>query len=89
MLEPIKPPAEVDAVVDTTPEVSNDKREMLWQLVQDHGAELSAGERDIFYNVLLAYSDVMASSTSDLGRTDRLRHHIDTGNSPPIRQPDN
>ena len=29
----------------------------------------------------------MASSTSDLGRTDRLHHHIDTGNSPPIRQP--
>ena len=35
VLEPIEPPAEVDAVVDTTPEISNDKREMLWQLVQD------------------------------------------------------
>ena len=75
VLEPIGPPAEVDAVVDTTPEASDDKREMLWQLFQDCGAEL------------LAYYDVMASSTSDQGQTDRLRHHIDTGNSPPIRQP--
>ena len=49
VLEPIELPAEVDAVVDTTPEVSDDKREMLWQLVQECGAELSAGERDIFY----------------------------------------
>ena len=87
VLEPVEPPAEVDAVSDTHPEVSDDKREMLWQLVQDCGAELSAGERDIFYDLLLTYSDVMASSTADLGRTDRLRHHIDTGDSPPVRQP--
>ena len=33
------------------------------------------------------YADVMVSSTSDLGRTGRLHHHIDTGSSPPIRQP--
>ena len=87
VLEPVEPPLEVDAVSDIHPEVSDDKRDMLWQLVQDCGAELSAGERDIFYDLLLTYSDVMASSTADLGRTDRLRHHIDTGNSPPVRQP--
>ena len=87
VLEPVEPPLEVDAVSDIHPEVSDDKQDMLWQLVQDCGAELSAGERDIFYDLLLTYSDVMASSTADLGRTDRLRHHIDTGNSPPVRQP--
>lgn len=86
-LEHIEPPAEVDLVSNTIPEVSEDKRGVLWQLVQDCGVELSAGERDIFYDLLLTYADVMASSTADLGKTDRLCHHIDTGDSPPIRQP--
>ena len=86
-LEHIEPPEEVDMVSGTIPEASDDKREVLWQLAQDCGTGLSAGERDIFYDLLLTYADVMASSTADLGRTDRLRHHIDTGDSPPIRQP--
>ena len=40
----------------------------------------------MFYHLLLEYVDVLAS-TADLGRTDKLRHHIDTGSSPPVRQP--
>ena len=83
-MEPIEPTVDVDVVRNTSAKVSNDKREILWQLVQDCGAELSTGEKDMFYDLLLTYSDVMSSSTSDLGWTDMLCHHIDTGNSPPI-----
>ena len=87
-LQHIEPPAEVDAIDKAARVVDDGKRgEMLWNLVQECGAGLSPGERDIFYDLLLTYADVMASSTSDLGRTGRLHHHIDTGSSPPIRQP--
>ena len=37
--------------------------------------------------MLLSHADVLASSTADLGRTNKLRHYIDTGSSPLIRQP--
>ena len=50
VLEPIEPPTEVDTVIDTSTEADGGKQEMLWQLVQDCGAEISAGERDIFYS---------------------------------------
>ena len=88
VLEPVEPPVEVDVVDEATPNsISEDKQEMLQQLVQDCGTELSTGERETFYGLLLTYADVMASSTSDLGQTGRIRHHIDTGDTPPIRQP--
>ena len=41
----------------------------------------------VFYYLLLAYADVLASSISDLGETDRYQHRINTGDSPPLRQP--
>ena len=86
-LQHIEPPAEVDAIDNAARVVDDGKQEILWKLVQECGAGLSPGERDIFYDLLLTYADVMALSTSDLGRTGRLHHHIDTGSSPPIWQP--
>ena len=55
---------------------------MLWNIVEQSGAHLSPGEKDC-----LEYVDVLAFSTSDLGRTSKLYHHMDTGQAPPIRQP--
>ena len=52
-------------------EVGDDKQRMLQQLAEGCGSELSQGEKDMFYNLLLTYADVLASSTSDIGRTDR------------------
>ena len=86
-MQPIELPAEVAPVSQSgAKEVDSGKQQMLWQLVEDCGQELCSGERDVFYHLLLTYADVLASSVSDLGRTDRLRHHIETGNSPPVRQ---
>lgn len=66
---------------------STKKQEMLWSLVENAGADLSIGEKEMFYHLLLSYADVMASSTTDLERTDKLQHCIHTGDAPPIRQP--
>ena len=74
----------VDATIPTT--VGAEKQEMLWNLVEQSGQELSLGEKEIFYQLLLSYADVFAISTADLGKTDKLQHHIDTGNASPVRQ---
>ena len=70
-----------------TPEVAQEKREMLWDLIDNSAAELSSGEKDLFYQLLLSYADVRACSTSDLGKTNKLQHRIPTGDTYPTRQP--
>ena len=86
-MQHIELPAEVGVVTnDVAPEIDDEKQQKLRKLAEGCSTELSPGEHDIFYNLLLKYADVMASSVSDLGRTDRLRHRIDTGSSPPVRQ---
>jgi len=37
--------------------------------------------------LLTSYQDVISTSALDLGRTDIVKHHIDTGGAPPFRQP--
>lgn len=82
-LESVEAPAgEVDAVSGETVAVDAEKREMLRNLVEQSGPELSPGEKD-----MQSYADVMASSMSDLERTGKLCHNILTGDAPPICQP--
>ena len=87
VMQHVELPAAID-LVEKSPmsDIDDTKRKALWDLVQECSAELNSGEREVFYNLLLSHADVMASSTADLGRTGRLRHHINTGSSPPIRQ---
>jgi hypothetical protein len=87
-MSPIELSMEAAPVVcQETQEVSDKKQQLLWQLVQESGAELTPGEEQVFHELLLKHVDVLASSTADLGRTNKVRHKIDIGNSPPIRQP--
>ena len=82
------PTLEVGAVTKDKPrEVEAEKQEILWDLVQNSGVDLSSGEKELFYELLLSYADVLACSAADLGKMDPLKHHIDTGNAAPIRQP--
>ena len=88
-LESVKPPlGAVDAVSSGSPEVAVgvEKQELLWSLAEQSGQDLGPGEKDLFYHLLLSYADVIASSTADLGKTDRLRHSIHTGDAGPVRQ---
>ena len=78
-------PAVVGGVNNTAKAEHQEKQKMLWQLVERCGAHLSPGKRDAFYHLLLTRADTFASSTADLGRTNRLCHQIDTGDSPLFR----
>ena len=80
-MTPIDPPVGVDNIENAVAsEVDGEKQQTLWQLAADSSTELTPGEIETFYHLLLTYADVLASSNSDLGRTNKLRHHIDTGN---------
>ena len=72
---------------ESVPVVKKKEQEMLWNVVEESGTDLNQGEKEIFYHLLLSYADIMAYSISDLGRTDKLQHHIPTGSATPIRQP--
>ena len=86
-LQPVELPATVNAADQGPgPVVSDDKRQLLWDLVDGCSMNLSEGERDLFFSLLLKHADVFASSTAGLGRTNKVRHHIDTGTAQPIRQ---
>ena len=88
-MTPVYPPWEVGAVNKGGEgfRVDQEKQQVLQQLVWDSCTELTSGEKEIFLELLLKYADLLAFSTADLGRTNKLRHKIDTGGAPPIRQP--
>ena len=70
----------------TIKEVSEAKRELLWDTVERTAANLTTLQRDKLYEALLCYEDVFAVDNSDLGCTNRLKHHINTGDAAPVRQ---
>jgi len=48
---------------------------------------LDEAQKVTFKNLLIKYQHVFAKSSSDLGHTDRVQHHIDVQGATPIRQP--
>ena len=87
-MQHVEAPVTLNTVASTVADDTKDeeKQETLWGIVRECSTELSPEEREIFYNLLLKNADVMASSTEDLGRTNKLCHHIDTGQAAPIRK---
>jgi len=71
---------------ETTP-VEPEKGQMLWEIVQTCQADLSETEKSEFYQFLLEFEDIFADHDGCLGRTSLLKHSINTGTAPPIRQP--
>ena len=74
----------VNSVLDAMPEMSPEKDQLLQKLVQD-STSLSSAQQDQLYLLLQAYGDIFAEDDTDLGRTKRVNHKIDTGTSAPIR----
>ena len=68
-------------------DISNEKRELLWGAVEESQGDLTEAEKEKFLELLIDFSDIFSTSKADIGRTSRLQHSIDTGDSPPIRQP--
>ena len=87
-LHPVQVLSEEDVVVAAAEpqQLPQDKQEVLWGVAESLSMELSKGEREQFYHLLLMYVDVFASSDTDLGHTSRLQHEIYMGDSSPIRQ---
>ena len=48
---------------------------------------LSQKEREQLHSCLQEYANLFAKGDSDLGATDFVKHAIDTGDHPPIKQP--
>lgn len=73
--------------VGEKPKVSDKKQSQLWQMVSEIGTTLTEDERQQLYAVLVEYADIFAEEPDDLGRTDKIKHSVNTGDAPPIRQP--
>ena len=67
-------------------EVPKEKQEVLLDLVEKNGADLTGDQKDKFYTLLINYSSIFATTDLELGKTNKLHHQIETGNATPIRQ---
>ena len=56
-------------------------------LVQGASKKLTESELDVLTSLLSEYSDIFATPGGPLGRTDLIRHKIDTGDAMPVRLP--
>ena len=72
-------------VLEVAKEIPDDKRKFLWSIVENSCAN-SQEQKEEFFALLLEYEDIFAMSSSDLGQTSKLNHHISTGSATPIRQ---
>ena len=70
-----------------TGKVSTAAQETLWSLASKVGDPISAVEKEHLFTLLCEYADVFSFSSTDLGRTSILRHHINTGDEAPVHLP--
>ena len=68
------------------PVVSESKRQMLEKMAEKCADDLNDGQREQFSQLLLEYVDIFAED-GELGRTNKIKHSIHTGDAQPIRQP--
>ncbi|KAJ8043827.1 hypothetical protein HOLleu_11099 [Holothuria leucospilota] len=59
----------------------------LQDLLERSSGNLDAREKDQVKQLLIKYQNTFATSSTDIGRTDLVRHSINTGSANPIKQP--
>ena len=75
----------VDSVEEPPPSAGSErKHNILWNMVQQADG-LKDEEAQELFQLLLSFEDVFATDSDDLGRTNLVKHTIDTGSAPPIR----
>ena len=67
--------------------VTDSQCDNLWKIVNRPGDRLNLQQQNQLFALLLEYHDLFAEGPNDFGRTGKIKHRIDTGESPPIRQP--
>ena len=82
------PVAAVEPGTAGNEDISEQKQKMLRDMMEDCAAseELTPEQRDQFHLLLLANADVFSNDAHPCP-TNLVKHRIDTGSSPPIRQP--
>ena len=89
-LEEVVEPDAVSAVTTThKSSYSNSSIDLdtaLWNIVSRSGTELDKQQQHDLYRLLLQFHDVFAIDQHDLGYATAIRHQINTGEAPPIRQ---
>ena len=73
----------ISAVTEHIP-LSQGDQEALWSMVCKVGDHLNDGEKELLFHLLMEYADVFAFKSGQIGRTNILKHRIDTGNTPPV-----
>ena len=74
------------AIQERASDVPVGRRRILWEMVEKSENRLSGEEREQLFALLVEYDDLFATGPEDFGRTGKLKHEIDTGESRPIRQ---
>ncbi|KAJ8027625.1 hypothetical protein HOLleu_32824 [Holothuria leucospilota] len=59
----------------------------LQDLLERSSGNIDAQEKDQVEQLLIKYQNTFATSSTDIGRTDLVRHSINTGSANPIKQP--
>lgn len=69
--------------------VATDARDTshLRELLNAHPDSLTCDERKRFQSLILSYKDIFSAGPLDQGRTNLIKHSIDTGSSSPIKIP--
>ena len=70
-----------DQSTDTPP-----VKEQILGKVVEYYEHLDGSQREKLYLLLLSHHDLFAQDETDFGRTNRIKHAIDTRDSAPIRQ---
>ena len=76
----------VAVVAATSDNETTPKQELIEDMVKQIGDHVSSVQCNQLLQLLLEFSDIFAATANDLGRTNLVKHHIDTGNAHPIHQ---
>ena len=67
-------------------EEADELPEHVRQLYEDNSKDLTSDQCTTLKKLLGEFNDVFAKHTADFGRTKLLKHAIDRGNKPPVKQ---
>ena len=89
MLEDVFDTVTPISAITTTPDKTTPSLDLdstLWDTVKRSTTELDDKQQQDLHRLLSQYHDIFAVDEHDLGHTNAIKHQINTGNSPPIRQ---
>jgi len=84
-IEEVDDPCEAAMPITPSKELPAHLKDLHCKVMKD--AKLSPKVAQEFAELLMKHHAVFAAHDKDLGRTDLVKHHIDTGDARPIRQP--